>query len=175
MRVINVFIFSLFISVFNVTPAYAARATSNANERIGAGIEVGTFAAITGKYWFEAEHALDFGVAFGFDHWTQIYADFLWHRAQIFGTNTEFTRQTTGYVGGGIGLAFHQQDSSCGRWKCGNATPSMGVAARGLVGAEWQPAISTPIGIFAELIPAFLIGPSVTIGIDAGVGGRYYF
>ena len=142
----------------------------------GAGLMVGSMVSITGKHWFDQKGAVDFGLGFTGSDGTAIYADYLYHVQGIFGSGTRFGRETVGYIGGGAGVGFWNDDYECGRWGCDRRRDDSGtgVFLRAIVGFEWFPA-TTRFGVFAELGPTFLIIPDTSGDLDIGVGGRYYF
>lgn len=142
----------------------------------GLGVMLGTITSVTGKYWLTQNGAIDFGIGFSDRNTTVIYADYLWHQAGIFGQGTRFGRETSGYIGGGGGLAFwNGNHDECGRWRCdGGRSDSGGLFIRGLVGFEWHPA-PTRFGVFAELGPTILLVPKTEGSLDIGIGGRFYF
>jgi hypothetical protein len=144
------------------------------DHKFGAGIMVGTLNSINGKYWLSDRGALDFGFGITFDPWTVLYADYLWHFPGLFGTGSEFGRQTSGYLGGGAGVGFWGRSGDCGRWHCNSTSGGATLFVRGLFGAEWTPDNPT-LGVFAELGPGLGLVPGVGGFIDVGVGIRYYF
>jgi hypothetical protein len=157
-------------------------ATANAAEtlepgRLGAGLMIGSMISVTGKYWLgDGKSALDFGLGFGSSDGISIYGDYLWHVPRIFGTSTQFGRQTSGYIGGGPGIGFWSDSYNCGHWRCDRRTTSSGSGffLRALAGFEWFPK-PTRFGVFAELGPTFLLTPTTSGSLDIGIGGRYYF
>ncbi|HEY4754824.1 MAG TPA: hypothetical protein VIH28_02095, partial [Ignavibacteriaceae bacterium] len=48
------------------------------------------------------------------------------------------------------------------------------IGVRGVFGIAWFPH-STPIDVFIELVPVFQVTPLTGLGIDAGLGIRYFF
>ena len=81
-----------------------AHAASGPPADFGLGLQVGSLVAVTGKYWVSQPAAIDFGLGFG-GSGTSLYADYLWHIPGIFGTGTKFGRESSGYLGGGGGVA----------------------------------------------------------------------
>ncbi|PWU17517.1 MAG: hypothetical protein C5B49_08740 [Bdellovibrio sp.] len=141
--------------------------------KFGAGFMIGTLVSINGKYWFSDRSALDFGLAFNSPYWNMLYADYLWHLPGLFGSSTQFGRQSVGYVGVGGGLGFWNR-RDCNRWGCSGSDNGTGVALRGFFGAEWTPA-PNPLGVFAEIGPTIGLTPATVTLIDLAVGLRYYF
>jgi hypothetical protein len=163
-------LFLFYVAFIFTIQSHASGFESN---RLGAGLMLGGISAITGKYWISSQGAVDFGIGFGGRPGTALYADYLWHLPGIFGRGTKFGQQTSGYLGGGGGLAFW---NNCGSWNCNqpSTTSGNGIFLRGLVGFEWYPP-TTQFGFFAELGPTILISPGTYGAFDIGFGGRYYF
>lgn len=137
---------------------------------------LGSMTSATGKYWWNKKEAIDFGLGFAGSHTTTLYADYLWHAPNIFGTSSRFARETMGYIGGGLGVGLWDDSYECGRWGCDRRTDNsdIGVFIRALVGFEWFPS-TTRFGVFAEIGPTLLITPDFNGSLDIGIGGRYYF
>lgn len=143
---------------------------------LGAGLMIGDITSVTGKYWSSQEGAIDFGVGSFRTGSTILYVDYLYHFTELFGTGTQFGRQTKAYLGGGVGLGFWNRRSACDYWRCDSLTDNRGTAvfARGLFGFEWFPS-KPPLGVFAELGPLFVITPSTGGLLHLALGVRYYF
>jgi len=144
---------------------------------LGLGAILGTIGAVNGKYWFSKQAAVDLGVEF-LDHpFAVFYTDFLWHFPGLFGKGSKFGREASLYLGAGVGAGFWTRADSCGRWDCnwtvGASGTGTGFLARVVVGSEWYP-LRTRFGVFAEIVPSFMLFPNGDT-IDVGVGGRYYF
>lgn len=154
----------------------SAQASSGPPADFGAGLMIGSMTSMTGKYWLDKRGAVDFGLGFEGSHDMTIYADYLWHLPGIFGSNSRFGRETSGYIGGGAGVWFWHDSYECGRWGCDRRKDDSGtgVFIRGLCGFEWY-AVPTRFGVFAELGPTFLLTPDTGGDLDVGLGGRYYF
>jgi len=163
----------LIATLFHLN-AHAGSASPPAD--FGGGLMVGSITAITGKYWLDKKSAIDFGAGFAGSPDTALYADYLYHVPNVFGTSSKFTRETAGYFGGGGGIAFWDDSYDCGRWGCNRRRErtSTGIFLRGLVGLEWF-AAPTRFGVFGELGPTFLFTPASASGLDVGIGGRFYF
>lgn len=155
---------------------FSATAATTDSHKFGGGFMIGSITAMTGKYWISKQGALDFGVGYMSAEGVAVYGDYLWHIPGIFGSGTRFGRETSGYIGGGGGVATWSDSYECGRWSCDRRTrrSGTGVFLRGLFGFEWFPN-PTQFGVFAELGPTFLLTPSVNGSFDLGIGGRYYF
>lgn len=161
----------LILALSQISPA--AVASERAGD-FGLGVQLGTISSITGKYFFDERHAVDFGVGLVSGPWTVLYGDYLYHFPGLFGSGTPFARDLTGYVGGGAGVAFWHSRTYCRHWDCGVGASGSAVFFRGLFGAEWKPA-KPRLGVFLELGPSFAITPNVNAALEAGLGVRYYF
>ena len=121
----------------------------------GAGVIVGNPTGGTVKYWLSDAHALDAGL--GVSTHFAAYADYLWHAWTI------LPQPAQGKLGlyfgaGGQVRTFHD--------------PEFGV--RAVVGAAyWLP--RAPVEIFVEAVPVFRLSPETSVGLDGGLGARYYF
>lgn len=145
-------IFICFIAAFFTIQATAS-ATAKANSQAKAkednapnegsfafGFSLGTNSSLSGKYWITSEAAVDLGVENTTSPWKVYYADFLWHFPKLFGSASKFARETTFYVGAGLGAGHWQREEECGRWKCSWSTTTSGsgtaVFARGILGCD---------------------------------------
>lgn len=163
------------ISLFLISLAFAPFSFA-ANKNIGAGVMVGTLTSLNGKYWFDDTSAVDFGIGIAGYPGAFLYGDYLYNLGPIFATSPRFWKETSAYVGGGIGVGFWRDSYECGRWRCGRQSGDSGSGffARGFFGMEWMPS-STRFGVFGEGGLMLLLTPGTSTGIEASVGGRYYF
>ena len=83
--------------------------------------------------------------------------DYLWHSFHAVNSTERFPLYY------GIGGQFNS-----------GAGYDASIGIRGVIGFAWLPR-STPIDIFVELVPVLQLTSSVGLGIDAGVGIRYFF
>jgi hypothetical protein len=146
------------------------------DKTFGAGVMLGTLSSINGKYWFSDRDAMDFGIGFAGYPGAFFYADYLYNLGPIFATSPQFWRETSAYIGGGGGVGFWRDSTDCGRWRCTGREygSGSGVFLRGFFGMEWMPS-STRFGVFGEGGLTILVTPGVSAGVDASIGGRYYF
>jgi hypothetical protein len=163
--------FLLILLVCFQADAFANGASPGGN--FGLGLTVGSFYAVTGKYFVDKRSAVDFGVAFDD---LGLYADYVYHIPNIFGKGSKFTRETAGYFGGGGGVMFWDNSYECGRFGCDrhSGKTETGVFVRGFAGFEWY-AAPTKFGVFAEVGPMILLTPDTDTDFDVQVGGRFYF
>lgn len=136
----------------------------------GLGIVLGEPTGLSAKLWTSRINAFDFGLGVGlggdrikykgvYDNSGRVHfhMDYLWHSFNAISSTERFPL----YYGFG------------GRFNTGGGYDgSFGV--RGVVGIAWLPR-STPIDVFFELVPVFQVTPLTGLGIDAGLGIRYFF
>jgi hypothetical protein len=136
----------------------------------GMGLILGEPTGLSAKYWTSKDNAFDFGLGFavGGDRLTyhgnyyggsrvHFHVDYLWHSFNAIRASERFPLYY------GIGARFNSG---------GGYDGSFGV--RGVFGIAWFPH-STPIDLFAELVPVFQLTPDAGLGFDAGIGIRYFF
>jgi hypothetical protein len=144
---------------------------SHAQDRgFGLGLILGEPTGVSAKLWTSQNNAFDFGlgVSLGgdrikyqgtFNNGSRIHfhMDYLWHSFNAISTSEKLPLYY------GIG----------GRYNSGGGYDgSLGV--RGVFGIAWIPR-ATPIDIFLELVPVFQVTPLTGLGVDAGLGIRYFF
>lgn len=136
----------------------------------GLGIVLGEPTGLSAKLWTSKVNAFDFGLGVGlggdrinykgdYNNSGRIHfhMDYLWHSFNAISSSENFPLYY------GIG----------GRYNSGGGYEgSLGV--RGVLGIAWFPH-STPIDVFFELVPVFQVTPLTGLGIDAGLGIRYFF
>lgn len=126
----------------------------------GLGVILGEPTGISGKYWVDNEHALDFGLAYSFVHPNKtfsLHGDYLLHLPNLIKSSYRFPV----YYGFGARIHFGNKD--------GNT-----LGARGVIGILWMHD-SLPIDAFIELAPVFNLFPETSLHFDFAIGGRYYF
>lgn len=156
----------LFLFLLIIAP----KPVSAQDHGFGLGLILGEPTGLSAKYWTSNNNAFDFGLgfAFGGDRITNhdnyygssrvhFHMDYLWHSFNAIRSSEKFPLYY------GIGARFNSG---------GGYDGSFGI--RGVFGIAWFPH-STPIDIFAELVPVFQLTPSAGLGIDAGLGIRYFF
>jgi hypothetical protein len=144
----------------------------NAQDRgFGLGVILGEPTGLSAKLWTTSTTAFDFGLGWsiggdrlgsfkGVHDGTSrmhFHVDYLWHAFEAIHSNDRFPL----YYGFG------------GRMNTGGGYDGS-LAARGVIGIAWLPR-GAPVDVFFELVPAFQVLPSTGIGIDAGLGARYFF
>jgi hypothetical protein len=122
---------------------------------LGAGVILGNPTGGTMKSWTTDNQAIDAGL--GVSNHLTAYADYLWH------TFTVFSQPAHGrlglYFGAGAQVrTFHDAE----------------FGVRTVAGVTyWLP--NNPIEIFAEVVPVFRLLPGDSVGLDGGLGVRYYW
>lgn len=140
---------------------------------VGAGLIVGSPTGITAKFWTSKVNAIDFAIGWSnngtWTHFGNGYAyyytqsllhlqvDYVWHAFHVIRSSQRLPLYY------GLGIHF---DS-------GNTVPtSLGLRAVG--GIDWMPH-AVPIDVFVEVAPVFYLSPTAGLGLDAGLGARYFF
>lgn len=136
----------------------------------GMGLILGEPTGLSAKLWTSKQNAFDFGlgVSVGGDRISykgrydnggrvHFHMDYLWHSFNAISSTEKFPLYY------GIGGRFNSGAGYEG---------SLGI--RGVFGIAWFPH-SKPIDIFLELVPVFQVTPLTGLGIDAGLGIRYFF
>ncbi len=159
----------LFVMVFCLMIILAKPITAQ-DHGFGLGIILGEPTGLSAKLWMSKDNAFDFGlgVSLGGDRIkykgnydnsgrVHFHMDYLWHAFNAIRSTERFPL----YYGFG------------GRFNTGGGYDgSFGV--RGVFGIAWFPH-SAPIDVFLELVPVFQVTPLTGLGIDAGLGVRYFF
>jgi hypothetical protein len=142
--------------------------------QFGLGVVLGEPTGLSAKYWLNSNQAVDFGLAYSFNDFVYIFADYLFHFPHAFGASTEFVSQLNPYVGiGGVFLGSTVSNRNDNRYFTSGGS-SAGLGLRLPLGIEWRPA-RPPLGIFVELVPGIGIIPSTFGFFEGGIGVRYYF
>lgn len=136
----------------------------------GIGIILGEPTGLSAKLWTSKENAFDFGLGvsvggdrishkYYYDNGSRVHfhMDYLWHSFNAIKSTERFPLYY------GIGARFNSG---------GGYDGSFGI--RGVFGIAWFPH-STPIDVFVELVPVLQLTPSTGLGIDAGLGIRFFF
>jgi len=121
----------------------------------GAGVVLGAPTAVTGKLWLDGTRAVDVGL--GWNSELTVYGDYLWHGWDVLPKPAQGKLPV--YLGLG-GQIRTYRDAEFG--------------IRAVAGvAYWLP--RDPVELFLELVPVFRLTPGTSVGMDAGLGLRYYF
>jgi hypothetical protein len=139
-----------------------ARAQGPEGKSFGFGIVLGTLDAGSIKVWTTPDQAFvaDFGGSwFGP---LRLQGDYLWH------FDAFHSRIVKMYAGPGLAVAFGNAE-----YFNEDGTSTVGIGARVMFGVNIIPR-TVPLEIFVELGPLIGFVPNVGVGIDAGVGIRFY-
>lgn len=133
-----------------VAPAWAQK-----KDDTGVGVILGAPTAITGKLWLDGTRAVDIGL--GWHSELTVYGDYLWHGWSVLPQPAKGKMPV--YLGlGGQVRTYHDAE--------------FGIRAVAGI-AYWLP--NDPIELFLEVVPVFRLTPGNSVGLDAGLGLRYYF
>jgi len=122
---------------------------------LGVGFNVGSPMGITAKWWYGDLLSFDGGVGYG--NAGVFYADFNLNNWTLF--NLPWDGRTNLYVSAGPRIATDDGGQ---------------FAIRTLLGSGFWPKDS-PFEFFAEFGPTFKVTPDSKVGVDGGLGLRYYF
>lgn len=165
------FVFVFCVMTLQVLAAAPPAPRYSASRDLGLGIVLGEPTGFSGKYWLDDQKAIDGIVGYRWGKSVVLAGDFLWHFAQPFGADNDFTSRLFAYVGGG--LMFGAFNSSSAGNTNTNAT-EFGLALRIPAGLEWR-SFDQQFGVYLEVAPGMAIAPSTAAVFNGGVGGRYYF
>jgi hypothetical protein len=133
----------------------SAPANAQKAGNLGAGVILGNPTGATAKYWVNGTQAVDGGL--GYSTNLAVYADYLWH------SWTLLPQPPQGRLAGYVGLGGQIR-----------ALSSTELGIRAAAGASyWLP--KDPVECFVELVPVFRLTPGNSVGLDGGLGLRYYF
>ncbi|MBL7995315.1 hypothetical protein JNM05_08075 [bacterium] len=124
----------------------------------GLGIIVGDPTGINGKLWTSQSTAFDAAAAWdlGKNGGIQIHGDFLIHKYNLITVESGKLPVYFG-IGGLVGL--HDKTA---------------LGVRGPVGLDYMFAAS-PVDVFIELVPVFVLIPKTAFGFNGAIGVRYFF
>lgn len=143
-------------------------------QKLGAGILLGSPSSLVGKYWVSQTVAWDVGLAFSFDNYILIHSNYLTHYPGVWKSSHPVISRFVPYLGIGGVIVVAQKDRSNGEGFIGKKSGSLGLGVRIPLGVEWLPP-EAPLGIYLELAPGLALTPSTTGFIQGGLGVRYYF
>jgi len=158
----------------NRTPAAKSSGGSGLYRPFGLGLQIGEPTGPVFKLWLPDHRAIDGGLAFSLRNFFMIYADYLFHFPQGFGTSSEFLSQVTPYVGVGGVLFFSTKTGRVDRALYTQTGDSTAFGVRIPLGAEWM-IPKSQFGLFAELVPGVGFFPSTFAFLQGGIGIRFYF
>ncbi len=134
---------------------FAASVRAQQAGSTGAGVILGNPTGVTGKFWLDHTQALVAGL--GVSTHLAVYGDYVWHIWDLLPQPTQGRLPV--YVGlGGQVRTFHDAE----------------FGIRMVAGvAYWLP--QNPVEIFVEAVPVIRLSPDTSVGLDGGLGLRYYF
>jgi opacity protein-like surface antigen len=142
-----------------------------ANKVFGAGIELGAPTGLTGKYFMDTSHAIDFGIGdidhYGDKNGLHLYGDYLWHPVSLASTE-DFELPL--YFGLGARIWDFDDNHDVGGFAIGARVP-VGVAF------DFN---NVPLDVFiqATFVLDLLIGyapENIYPALDVSIGVRYWF
>ncbi len=143
-------------------------AESQTYGKFGVGLVAGEPSGISWKYRFSHENALEGGIGFLPDNGVRADVNYLWHahpfRNQLFGLD----------YGGGVVLGPGRHDLPASRTGFLYRGEETGFGVRGVVGLNYLIPRS-PIDLFVEGAPTWVLSPESETGFDSGIGMRVYF
>lgn len=125
---------------------------------LGIGIVAGEPTGLSGKYWLAPHHALDFAIAWAFGNYLHLHSTYLYHFDKVI-PEPEWTVYTG--IGGRLKLKPRDQEEKGSRF---------GVRMSG--GIEFS---YPPFEAFLEIAPTFELTPETALGIEGGIGARFFF
>ncbi len=163
---------ALFAIIFFSIAAISNEASAQSNG-VGAGLIIGAPTGISAKFWTTGVNAIDVAIGWSNDgEWARfdngyyyyygpsflhIHADYLWHDFNAIRSQERFPIY--------YGFGFHFDE--------GYSAPSA-FGIRGVVGIDWMPR-TVPLDVFLEFAPVVFLAPGSGIGLDAGIGTRFFF
>ena len=137
----------------------------------GLGVILGEPTGFSAKLWTSPDEAIDFGLGWSiggdrlgkyngnYDGGSRVHfhMDYLWHSFDAIYTDIRLP------VYYGLGGRFNN-----------GAGYTSSLAIRGVFGVAWLPR-QAPFDFFVELVPSLQFTSPAGFGMEAGVGGRYYF
>lgn len=158
-----------------LVPSVLLGALRTQSPTLGIGFQLGEPTSITAKKWLNQTQAFDAGIGIGFAGFIPIYADYLWHKGNLFAHPTDFSKDLLFYYGAGAILLFASDEARRDqRAFTDKGRSSTGIALRAPIGLEWKPT-DPPLGVFVELVPSLGFVPSVYLLLHGAIGFRYYF
>jgi hypothetical protein len=142
----------------------------SAQGKFGAGFMFGEPTGIAWKYRLSQTNALDGGLGFSPFNRYRLQVDYLWESYPFHNQNI------TLHYGIGAGIAFGRTDyiDYQRRYASFSRTNDVGFAARVPVGLSYF-VPKSPLDIFVEVAPLIIFTSPAGLGLDGGLGIRFYF
>jgi hypothetical protein len=138
-----------------VLALFSGEAFAQGGKKLGLGLILGNPTGGSAKYWLSETQAFD--AALGFSGDLEMHADYLWHAWNAFPQPPQGKLGL--YLGAGPRLEL-KDDNEFG--------------IRGVFGATYL-VDKYPWDVFLEVVPVLRVTPGPSMGLDAALGGRYYF
>jgi len=161
---------NFFFSTILALMMILAKPVAAQDHGFGLGIILGEPTGLSAKLWTSKINAFDFGLGWSvggdridykghYENYSRVHfhMDYLWHSFNVIRSTERFP------IYYGFGARFNS-----------GAGYESSIGIRGVIGIAWLPH-STPIDVFLELVPVLQLTSSSGLGIDAGLGVRYFF
>ena len=161
--------------------ATARPSGSTGSGNFGLGVMLGDPTGLSAKYWLGQTSALQFGLAYSWDHYANLLVDYLWHFPSAFGKGGSAFVPYVG-VGGILFVSTGYTSSYDGPYWNGRfwvyapdprSRGDVGFGVRIPLGVEFLPR-TAPLGVFAELVPGVRVVPGADAMIQGALGIRIY-
>jgi hypothetical protein len=146
---------TIIAALLLAAPAAAFAADQGMSGQVGAGLIAGSPTGATAKYWYNDMFAIDGGIGYG--NAAVFYADAVFNNWRLLPVIANGS--TNLYFSAGPRVASDDGGQ---------------FALRTMAGFGFWPK-QAPLEFFAELGPTFKLTPDNDVGLDGGVGVRYYF
>jgi hypothetical protein len=156
----------LLLSSFIISAPALAQNESARGKSTGLGFILGEPSGFSFQFRANQPQTINGGLAWSFDHWFQIWGDYVWHFPRFVSDVIQDYTAMDAYIGIGGGLIFAESRHF------GNK--SFGVLMRVPLGLEYK--LTRPsLGFFLEIVPGIVFGPSTSGKLQGGLGARFYF
>ncbi len=137
----------------------------------GLGVILGEPTALSAKYRLSPSNAYDFGFGYSFGHSVQLFSDYLFLYPGTFQSSAKEHLMLVPYWGLGASLAFYASNH---KKSISNNDARFSLAVRIPLGVA-LPISKSPIEVFAELVPLVYFVPGIDLGLNGGLGLRFFF
>jgi hypothetical protein len=148
--------------------------------KFGLGVVIGDPTGLSAKLWVGPTNALDFGLGFWSGVNGNCYTDNNGnHICDSYGAhngtiNIDYLWQSN-IIRGAAQLDWHIGGGGRMVWWSGCRNDCIAVAARAPIGLDLMFNNPNFLEIFFELVPSFWLVPDIGLGIEGGLGIRFYF
>lgn len=135
----------------------------------GVGVVLGEPSGLSARWWLNPSYdALDFAVAYSFDSYFLVNADYKLHFPSWFRSTLAGRKGVIPYFGLGAGLGVGRGPANT----VGDTRVFVGL--RLPIGVHWQ-IQQSPLAVFFEVAPGLGMAPSTSAFVQIGIGLRYFF